>query len=166
MKKRTGSLLSIDFTYQSIVFPSPKPTPAPRPSPKPTPMTPSPTPGGKCPGGTLQKCMDLCPSSPPDAYQKIPTEKSRNLIQKIIFFLEKKNCINIADQKCVASCAANCPNGPPTPFPKPTPVPRPSPKPTSPSKCPGGTLQKCMDQCPSSPPDAYQKARQLMSNSL
>ena len=28
------------------------------------------TPGGKCPGGSLQKCMDLCPSSPPEAYQK------------------------------------------------------------------------------------------------
>lgn len=61
----------------STVKTSPSPAPAPaKPSPSkpapahPSPATPSPSPGGSdCPGGTLQKCMDLCPASPPAAFK-------------------------------------------------------------------------------------------------
>ena len=49
--------------------PAPGPGPAPGPSsPTPSPPTPGPAPSG-CPGGSLEACMGLCPSSPAPAYQ-------------------------------------------------------------------------------------------------
>merc|ERR1712048_1148043 len=44
-------------------FPTPEPTPAP---PLPAPV-PSPTPTD-CPGGTLEKCVELCPADPSSVY--------------------------------------------------------------------------------------------------
>jgi cellulose 1,4-beta-cellobiosidase len=45
---------------------SPAPS-SPAPS-SPAPSSPSPS-GGNCPGGTLDKCMDLCPATPPAAFK-------------------------------------------------------------------------------------------------
>jgi len=41
--------------------PSPSPTPTPTPTPTPSP-SPSPSPSPDCPGGSLEACIDLCPS--------------------------------------------------------------------------------------------------------
>eukprot|EP01062_Namystynia_karyoxenos_P003738 TRINITY_DN11328_c0_g2_i1.p1 TRINITY_DN11328_c0_g2~~TRINITY_DN11328_c0_g2_i1.p1 ORF type:complete len:515 (+),score=178.45 TRINITY_DN11328_c0_g2_i1:83-1627(+) len=53
------------------------PAPAPGPGPAPTPPTP-PSPSS-CPGGSLQACMDLCPTSPPAAF---------------------KACVQVCSEKC------------------------------------------------------------------
>jgi len=45
-----------------------RPGSAPMPSP-PAPTPPSPSPPSGCPGGSLSKCMGLCPSNPPTVYK-------------------------------------------------------------------------------------------------
>lgn len=37
--------------------------------PGPSPPSPGPPPPSGCPGGSLQACIDLCPSNPPEAYK-------------------------------------------------------------------------------------------------
>jgi len=62
-------------TYSNIktgpfgsTYPSGGPSPPPSPPQPPGPPSP-PAPPGSCPGGTLVKCMGLCPSSPPIVYK-------------------------------------------------------------------------------------------------
>ena len=67
------SASSAVFSDVAVTGPTPPPSPPTPPPPPPPPSPPKPPPSG-CPGGTLQKCIGMCPASPPSAFQQCVQE--------------------------------------------------------------------------------------------
>lgn len=154
--------------------PTPPPPPTPTPSPVPTPPpTPTPTPatcttmdGQDCYGGDISdsrvgsasECCDMCLQTSGCAAWTWNQYDGQGQ-QNPTCYLKSSCDTQQGCGTCTAGKANPAPAPPPSPAPTPVPPP-PAPTPV-PSDCPGGSLGKCIELCPS---DIYETCVQECVN--